>query len=1572
MEDIEELAESKDYENYKSVDTALSLIGQCLEPYTVQILQSVHDKIKQKLAGYHQCNQRCSEHYHYHRWCPTCSAWRTELTKFLQNPGAKIKWRNMKSWSWPIDVQNISEVFLPISWKNNAIHLKDISTALSIWTNCSEFPLSIVLDINPIKELRNDFAHKHKSSQKIGAVETENIFITMFDTLKVPDIKAVIPMYTQLKQSLKKLRRHGMKSKEFIEAVSIMKGLLKEKDYEKDMNSIKKDMSQIREYMKLILVVILSIIVIFLAAMVYPYKERFHSIIHAGEPVRLYRATNKGCLSDQPYPLFPEAIRMHGYISKHSNFVGREWLFERLERRIEINKTIKGVLIIADMGFSDVLREHEKICIDLFRPDKCEEDPIGCMNHCLISPLMSLRAEHNASFLILVDALDECDENHHDGGIAYLLKSKMHLFPSWIHFILTCRKTSYCSQLTNQMYTLSLNSNDSENQNDLKMYFSTHKTSNVRENFPNFLLATFPVDMPTKDYLSLDIFYEEQFRRHFGDGFESVREILEILCASFEALEERELQKMISHFNSYKTSSYEGLLYNLSEFIHTIKGEIHLWHSSLKRWLINTKSRFKIDVAKGHHYIASYILRQKEIEGDMIDLVNLVLHAALAEQFSTDCLNTFDVMKINEDVTKHNYPLHRLARRFDNFLATKHLIKHFPNLEQRDSLNVTPIFVAATHGNLNTLRALVQAKSNTNFRTHSYMHVIHLDLAIKISLETHHWDYGILDISAQNGHLAVVKYIVENLNYNLIKMNGMNLLPIHLSCKYGHVGIVKYLYTKHNWTIDTLCLYFASENGHVELVSYLLEIGIEDKCKPCKTYLHFIPRGKSRIQGTAIISTSDEEYRHKYVLYDDWNQIACETALHVAVRNNHFHVVKLLMKDKFSKNTSLCFDRGGRTPLMSALQYNRSDIAKVIFENMNVNLSSKSRKPIHVKDITQLSGVERKELNTYYICDRCTIIHVAAYFDRSWFVKYLIDHHTELPDVKDNAGCHPAHVAACVGSTSFLNRLLEVNSSQTLQQKCDNGSTPLESAASCNSIETFNILMKSTKQKHALLNKEMRQSIIFKALNGTRHDLQFANTQINESTPINESFALQILDAIEFSESDLDSKNMLHQNILHIAMESGQIAVINRLFSNYLDRSKHLITEKDRNQRTPIDLAIERVLFTENVTFLKHYSSIENSLTPVDYVISLSLDFIEKHKLFTYEYIKQLLLKLLKKNCSLVVNKYLRTDKRFHGDNDFVKDVLQQDSSTFVSSYILMLWYSYRIEKRTDISMCINNCQKVTQQCHMHTVALKYGEIINIYKEITNADLSKNIENIIMMDFRLNALYPDMLSTCNDEEGYNVLERSIQGRSVELVKFLLGIGVKSYKRNVTDLIKLAIYTNKADRGVLVLSYPIDTNTSLIKVIRKSGLMTVLKNSNHVDFLRVISEISTKYNKFKRDDSGAYKDVDIVVSTLVNHYHGQLLPKNICSPNSTQFSLVHIAAMHGLTLTLSNISTYFGVQELLCPNYHSVTPLFLAQLLNQKAAAHMLSSSGSLRNIKPDVLLKMTYAPKDYAMQHSLC
>jgi hypothetical protein len=131
----------------------------------------------------------------------------------------------MESWSWPIDVQNISKVFLPITWKNDTIHLKDISTALSIWRNCSEFPRSIVTDIKPIKELRNNFAHKHKSSQKIGAVEAENMFKKMFDTLKVPDIKAIIPMYTRLKQSLQKLRKHGMKSKEFIEAVNIMKEL---------------------------------------------------------------------------------------------------------------------------------------------------------------------------------------------------------------------------------------------------------------------------------------------------------------------------------------------------------------------------------------------------------------------------------------------------------------------------------------------------------------------------------------------------------------------------------------------------------------------------------------------------------------------------------------------------------------------------------------------------------------------------------------------------------------------------------------------------------------------------------------------------------------------------------------------------------------------------------------------------------------------------------------------------------------------------------------------------------------------------------------------------------------------------------------------------------------------------------------------------------------------------------------------------------------------------------------------------------------------------------------------------
>jgi hypothetical protein len=60
MADINAIRKSKGYKNYKSLDAALSILGQSLEHFTDQSVGTVHRKISQKLGKRPQCYKQCS------------------------------------------------------------------------------------------------------------------------------------------------------------------------------------------------------------------------------------------------------------------------------------------------------------------------------------------------------------------------------------------------------------------------------------------------------------------------------------------------------------------------------------------------------------------------------------------------------------------------------------------------------------------------------------------------------------------------------------------------------------------------------------------------------------------------------------------------------------------------------------------------------------------------------------------------------------------------------------------------------------------------------------------------------------------------------------------------------------------------------------------------------------------------------------------------------------------------------------------------------------------------------------------------------------------------------------------------------------------------------------------------------------------------------------------------------------------------------------------------------------------------------------------------------------------------
>ena len=81
--------------------------------------------------------------------------------------------------------------------------------------------------------------------------------------------------------------------------------------------------------------------------------------------------------------------------------------------------------------------------------------------------------------------------------------------------------------------------------------------------------------------------------------------------------------------------------------------------------------------------------------------------------------------------------------------------------------------------------------------------------------------------SAHNGHLDVVKYLVEENNANIHAQNEGGL---RYSAENGHLEIVKYLVEEHQADIhayNEYALRWSAENGHLEVVKYLVEKGAD-------------------------------------------------------------------------------------------------------------------------------------------------------------------------------------------------------------------------------------------------------------------------------------------------------------------------------------------------------------------------------------------------------------------------------------------------------------------------------------------------------------------------------------------------------------------------------------------------------------------------------------------------------------------------------------------------------------------------------------------------------------------------
>ncbi|XP_053381158.1 protein TANC1-like [Mercenaria mercenaria] len=725
-----------------------------------------------------------------------------------------------------------------------------------------------------------------------------------------------------------------------------------------------------------------------------------------------------------------------------------------------------------------------KSCSNVFNRDMCERDPNGCLDQCLIIPLKNIPYSGSEPVIIAIDGLDECFDTYRDmNEILLILKQRLYRFPAWVKFLVSSRPDSRIRHLTTDLLFLELSDESEDNMNDINAYLkqlSIRKSTKTNDklidyNISNFLVLSLLHEnkeieaVGTSLSTSLDRYYDEQFTRLFKNKvsmrFEDAKIILEVMFSTFQTPTKEIIWSVVSNVTDMTLKQFDKSVQMLDSFFRKIGNELRLIHISLQQWLMSAENvDFYVDIENGHEVNAKYIFRLIENGFYQCDIVDLAIHVGISSSrvLYQRFLNLSEKVVAQLEHDAAEYPLLRLARRADSYITTDILTLHFKAVDHRNKDNQTALFITASLGHLKTFDALIKKGSNIRYRTDSFQDIINFENASKVSIEHYLWDYGVLDIAAQNGHTNIIEYVLKNnkvlFDYPMEKVNSMMLLPIHLACKKGHLKVVQQLHSRYKWMLDWQCLYYASEIGKVSLVKYILERNIKDECRQCEPYIHWIPKGQLRVQGQLLYLDS---HNYTYVLYDDWGNITCESALHIAVRENKLGIVKLLVGQ--SEHAAECFDRGGRTPIISALQNGFKDIVEYFISTGLLRGIEKCAAVINLNDRLKLHKSEWKRLESYFCETNMSVAHIIAKYDPLWVFDMMTEYGVKLDwNSKDNMGCYPIHKAACHSSMTVLRFLLKQFDTQSEYYKwykCINGSTPLHSAIACGSVSATEILL---------------------------------------------------------------------------------------------------------------------------------------------------------------------------------------------------------------------------------------------------------------------------------------------------------------------------------------------------------------------------------------------------------------------------------------------------------------------------------------------------------------------------------
>ena len=443
-----------------------------------------------------------------------------------------------------------------------------------------------------------------------------------------------------------------------------------------------------------------------------------------------------------------------------------------------------------------------------------------------------------------------------------------------------------------------------------------------------------------------------------------------------------------------------------------------------------------------------------------------------------------------------NTPLHTACvhGQLDIVQLLTHKIGCDPNNTNNEGLS--SLHLAAQHGHLSLIRYLVEEVGNDvtledeHARSPSYL-AGHLDtlkcmieekragLQLRTSTEwkTAQFIVTLMYTASWNGHLHVVRYLVEHHGCDPSCKDDEGITPLHLACQEGHLDIVSYLITEAHCDLNCTsqdgmtCLHAASIGGSLDVIKYL---HINHSC-----HMQCDSHGRTPLHSSAALGNLHVLMYLIEHMGSDPNATAefGETPLHCASQGGHLEIVKYLVNKHYCD--PLCPNINAITPLHRAAASGQLEVVRYFAITQGRTLLVKDEfgsTPLHLAALKgHLHLVEF--LTEDMKCDPLlkgqhegTPLHYASKSGHLNVVKYLVDTHHCNPLAPDLFQNTPLHCASVCGQLAVVRYFTAALNCSILVKNIYNN-TPLNVAASNGHLDVVKFLIEDLNCDPSILGR---------------------------------------------------------------------------------------------------------------------------------------------------------------------------------------------------------------------------------------------------------------------------------------------------------------------------------------------------------------------------------------------------------------------------------------------------------------------------------------------------------------------